>query len=528
MNELVAGFGEERQGAARYLHALREHWLLILGIVAIAVGAAVAYSLLAAKRYEAEADLLVTPVSASDDTFLGISVLRESADQTRTVLTAARLVETPQVADGVRERLALEESRQDLLEAVEVRPLSQANIVAVAARAETPERAAELANAFGEELIEQRTDQFQGELGAAIERLSSRLRALPPDQRNSAEGTAVAQRLAELESLSGARDPTLQISSRAVPPESAAWPRPALSVAVALLAALLLGSGLALALDLVSPRVVREDELVFGHRLPILARIPRLPAKVARGFLSGREPLPGEAREAYRTLRASLAAAGSDGSFPRSILITSAVPGEGKTMTAGNLATTLALAGMRVVLVDGDLRRPMVATLFHVPARPTGFADVLSGQAVPEDALVEAPGAGKSLRLLPASPGQAHLIDLLQPRRVERVLNELDADVVVVDSPPLTEVADALALADAVEAVVIAVRLGATRRDKLSELRRMLHLRGIAPLGFVVTSRQKSRGGAYYGPRETGTSEAAARRRPRKTLVQAEVERREL
>jgi capsular exopolysaccharide synthesis family protein len=502
VNPAVSSFGEERQGAGRYLHALREHWFLIVSIVVVAVGTAVAYSLLAPKRYEAEADILITPISASDDTFLGISVLRESADQTRTVLTAARLIKTPQVADGVRSRLGLAESREDLLDSIEVKPLGQANIVAVEGKADTAEGAAQRANAFGEELVRQRTAQFQEELQTAIGRLTTRLDALPADERDAPEGIAVAQRLAELESLVGARDPTLQVSSRAVPPESPAWPRPVLSVAVAFLAALLLGSGFALALELVSPRVTREDELVFGHRLPILARVPRLRGRVARGFLSGREPLPGEAREAYRTLRASLSAAGPDGEFPRSILITSAMPGEGKTMTAGNLASTLALAGMRVVLIDGDLRRPMVSTLFRVPARAMGFANVLAGDAAPYEALVDAPGAGKRLRLLLANPGQAHLIDLLQPRRVQHVLSELEADVVVVDSPPLTQVADALALADAVEAVLIAVRLGTTRRDKLTELRRMLLQRGIAPLGFVVTSRRKSRGGAYYGQAE--------------------------
>jgi tyrosine-protein kinase len=517
-------FGDERQGAARYLHALREHWLLILGIVVVAVAAAVAYSLLAEKRYEAEADILVTPVSADDDTFLGIGLLRESADQTRTVLTAARLIRTPQVADGVRERLGLDATRKEILDSVEVTPLGQANIVAVKAEADTAQGAADLANAFAEELVEQRTAQFQDELQAAIDRLSARFAALPEDARDSAEGAAVAQRLAELESLEGARDPTLQISSAAVPPDSPSWPRPVLSVAVALLAALLLGSGLALALELVSPRLTREDELVFGHRLPILARVPRLRGKVARGFLSGREPLPAEAREAYRTLRASLATAGPNGGFPRSILVTSAMPGEGKTMTAGNLATTLALSGMRVVLVDGDLRRPMVATLFRVPARAAGLASVLAGHAEVYDALVSAPGADSRLRLLLATAGQEHLIDLLQPSRVERVLAELleEADVVVVDSAPLTQVADALVLADAVDVVVIAVRLGTTRRDKLAELRRMLLQRGISPVGFVVTSRRKSRGDAYYGHR-SGES-PPVEQRPGASLAKVEVD----
>jgi receptor protein-tyrosine kinase len=176
------------------------------------------------------------------------------------------------------------------------------------------------------------------------------------------------------------------------------------------------------------------------------------------------------------------------------------MPGEGKTMTSVNLAIALALAGQRVVLADGDLRRPMIATVFGIGTNPRGFADVLLGRADPEEALTSAPGHGDRLRLLLSSPDQAQLIDLLDPERVERALTELRlvADVVVIDSPPITEVADALALADEAEVVLVAVRLGRTRRDRLDELRRMLAQRGIAPAGFVVTTRKARRGEGYY------------------------------
>ncbi|MGI8420860.1 MAG: tyrosine-protein kinase family protein [Gaiellaceae bacterium] len=185
-------------------------------------------------------------------------------------------------------------------------------------------------------------------------------------------------------------------------------------------------------------------------------------------------------------------------------------------MTSVNLAITLSLAGQRVILVDGDLRRPMVATVFGVAARSYGFANVLSGQATAEEALVPAPGHGDRLRLMLASPEHAHMIDLMESERVERVLAELRlyADVVIVDSPPLPEVSDALNLADGVDAVVVAIRLGRSRRDKLSELRRTLSRRGVSPAGFVVTARRRARGGGYsYGdsePHEMASPRAVA------------------
>ena len=199
----------------------------------------------------------------------------------------------------------------------------------------------------------------------------------------------------------------------------------------------------------------RADELLLEQRLPILARIPRLSRRTLSRYLSGREQLPPTAWEAYRTLRASLANAGADGGFPRTVLVSSSIPGEGKTLTSINLAITMALSGVKVVLVDADLRRPMIATAFGIPARTRGFATLLGGEADPLRALVSPPHQPRELKLLLASPQQAWMVDLLQRERIERVLDRLkqNADVVIIDSPPVGEVADALALADVVETV---------------------------------------------------------------------------
>ena len=101
MTEPTLSFGSQSEGASRYLTALREHWLLILTLVAIASAArqSLAHG---AKRYEAEAQVLVNPVSEGDTTFVGMPVIKESNGLTSGVLTAARLIQTPEVAEGVR------------------------------------------------------------------------------------------------------------------------------------------------------------------------------------------------------------------------------------------------------------------------------------------------------------------------------------------------------------------------------------------------------------------------------------------
>lgn len=492
-------FGEERQGASGYLQALRDHWVLILLLVAGAVGAATAYSLLASKQYEAEADVLVTPISSSDDTYVGIPSLLRETEQGRAVLTASRLMRSPAVAQGVADRLGGDWSRRRLLDQTEVTPVGQSSVVSIKATTDDPELSATVANAFAEELIAQRTKLFEAQLTTVIQQLRQELAVIPETQQSIGQGLAIASRLGSLTPLVGQPDPTLQVSSRAVPPETASWPRPALSIAVALVASLLLGTGLAVGLELITPRVNREDELLLRQRLPILARVPRMPQRVIRGYLRGEEPLPGDVREAYRTLRASLATATREG-FPPTILVTSAIPGEGKTMTSVNLAHALASTGARVILVDADLRRPMIATIFGVAATRTGFANVLAGQTSVADAIVPAPGGRGELQLLLATPEHAHLVDLLHPGRFAEVLAELKlhADVVVIDSAPLTEVADALNIAAEVDAILVAVRLGRSRRDKLNELRRVLSRRGVSPLGFIVTTSKRSRGSTYY------------------------------
>jgi capsular exopolysaccharide synthesis family protein len=496
---------DERSGATRYVAALREHWLLITSLVVLCVGAAAIYSTTASKRYESEADVLVSPISGNDTTFLGFSILHETSDTSRAVITAARLVKTPRVAAAVARQVGAP-SVNAVLGKVTVTPLSQSNIISIIGKDSNPERSVAIANGFAEALIQQQKAIFQRELSATMRRLRIAIGAIPSTERTSPEAYALQARLGALAGLVGTPDPTLQVLSRAVLPTNPVWPRPVLSVAVAFIAAFLLGTAAAIALELVSPRVNQEDELVLVQRLPILARVPRAARRLIRGYLAGLEPLPGELREAYRTLRASLTSSdiGREDRFPQMILITSASEGEGKTMTSMNLATTLAHGGMRVMLVDGDLRRPMIATVFGI-ASGAGFAELLAGRAAPEDVLVRAPGHGENLRLLLASPEHGQLIDLLEPRRVERVLAELRlcADVVIIDSPPLGEVSDALALADEVDAVVVCVRLGATRRDRLTDLRRMLSRRGVTPAGFVVTQRRRMRrSGYYYGSGE--------------------------
>jgi capsular exopolysaccharide synthesis family protein len=511
---------EDRRGVVRYAQAFRRHIVLILVFVLVATGGAALYSHTAAKRYETSADILIDPFDSGDTLFRGFHVFRQPLDGSSPVVTAIRVLDSHENYDAAKKALGSECGSAS----ISISPLSQADIVSVKGASSRPSCAALAANTFARIAVDQRASVFQQELAARISQLRTRADAIPvEDRQGNFEYATLRQNIAQLESYAGSPDPTLRVLNQATPPSAAVWPKPVLSVIVALIASLLLAGGLAVALELVNPRISREEELKLGHRLPILARIPKMSGGAAHAYLTGRSVLPSTVWKGYRTLRAVLATAGNDGGFPKSIMVTSASPGDGKTMTAVNLAITLASADLRVILVDGDFHRPMLASIFDVTTRRDGFIRLLVGRDE-KNAIVPAPGH-PGLQLVLSNREQAHYLHLLNTERVADALAKLEqqCDVVVIDSPPLPEVAEALEMASAVEAVLISVRLGHTRRDKLAQLRELLARRGVSPLGFVVTTRERAQGSAagydYDYSRDISSVPAKTRRNVSEPVV---------
>ena len=481
----------EQQGLQRYLETLRERWWMVVLAVIIATAAAIAYVVTAEKQYEAEADLLVTPVSSSDTLLGQLGLIRESTDPTRDVETASRLTTTVDVAERVREELGLSESARDLLDDVSAEPVAQSNIVAVSARAGTPERAQELANAFAEGVVEDRTEQLHDQIEEVL-----------PGLRDgggpaSAEET-VDEQIARLEALSAGPDPTIRVETLADLPTDPVSPRPVLSIAGGLLAGLVLGVAMAFGSQVLDPRLRREDQLRRLYRLPILARVPTEKRRVRGGPIGPRQVTPAVA-EAYRTLRGTLSMVGGRWrKSSRALLVTGASPGEGKTTTAINLAASLALAGNHVILIEADLRRPAIGPAVGIrPQR--GIVSVLLGNSRLEDTLVTSEAHGPNFGFLLADHEGGWIPELFSLPTAEKLVEDARrlADYVVIDSPPLTEVIDALPLAKAVDDVLVVVRVGRTRLDRVTRLGELLAESGIRPAGFAVVGTSRPGRGDY-------------------------------
>ena len=134
---------------------------------------------MATKNYEAESDLLVTPVSSTDITLTSLGLLRDSTDPTQPVETAARLVTNVDVAERAKKTLGSSKSANELLEQVSAAPVAGSNIVAITGSSSDPDEAAAIANAFGEAIVEERTEQMHDQINKTLPNLEAQLKAAP-------------------------------------------------------------------------------------------------------------------------------------------------------------------------------------------------------------------------------------------------------------------------------------------------------------------------------------------------------------
>ncbi|HYA08181.1 MAG TPA: hypothetical protein VEG24_01240, partial [Gaiellaceae bacterium] len=225
----------------RYSLSLLGRWLPVVALTAVGAAAAAGYAYTAADHYRATAQLIVSPVSASDPTYLGLGLLRDTGGKRTAAASAAVMLRSPQVADAVRTELGLTRSRDSLLAAVHAHAVGSSDVVDVTVEDTSAVRAAQLANAFANALVSQRTATFQSQLTTAIRLTEEQLLALPPNRRTIGAGADLQQRLTVLRSLQGQPDPTLRPADQAEAPTAAIWPNRPLLVGIGAGAGLVIG-----------------------------------------------------------------------------------------------------------------------------------------------------------------------------------------------------------------------------------------------------------------------------------------------
>jgi capsular exopolysaccharide synthesis family protein len=323
--------------------------------------------------------------------------------------------------------------------------------------------------------------------------------------------------LADLDQIGSPSEVNLQVLDGPSLPGSPVSPQPSVNLVVGLVVGLLVGLLVAVARELLDQRLVESHEIEASTHLPVLGVVPE---ELTKESLVARTSPQSLRAEAYRKIRTNLLFA-TPGGLPSSLVVTSASPGEGKSSVAMNLALVCAAAGDKVVLVDGDLRRPVVSREFRVTSDP-GLGALLRGSAHLSQVLraTDVP----DLMLIPAGRPVEQPSELLQPDLLRELLSALaeEADIVIIDAPPLIPVADPVQLASACRGVILVTRLGTTTEQAISKAIRAVERTGVPVLGLVpngasgVVDRAYGYGDYYYRSSQSAApDEAAAGRRRR-------------
>lgn len=483
--------------------ALQRRWKIIVATAVLLVVVVGASSVLQTKQYTASATLLFRSTDFAQQLF-GTNFLPPSKDPSRDAATNQNLVRLRTVADRTADALKNGLTGAEIADRVTAEPQGASDLVLVKAVDPSPERAARIATEFARQFVQFRRDADQRVVNAAGRLVTRELGAMTPAQKASSQGQSLLRRQGQLEILASLQTGNAELVQAAAVPAHPSSPRTKRNVLLAAVLGLVLGAGIALFVDRLDQgiRSVRDVEQLLP--VPVLAQVPR------RGGLSagdtGIHPTSGDL-DAFRLLRSHLRYFNVDGKV-RTLLVTSAEAGAGKTTVAIGLGLALAQGGDRVVLVEADLRRPALRARLGRTGAREGLAEVLSGELELADALttetVEIAGAGPgpSITVLGAGLSAPNPAELLESARMRALLAELreQFDIVVVDSAPPLLIPDSTPLLRIVDGVVAVCRIGGTKRSGASRLAAYLRSIDSPLLGSVVNDIRSSRHGGYgYG-----------------------------
>jgi capsular exopolysaccharide synthesis family protein len=489
--------------------AVRRRWRVVLFLTLLVTAVALGLSFTSVKKYDATVDLLLRdeqPANALLDP--GGSV--GTTDPARDLKTNVDLIKVDSTAATVRRELGLRRPSQALLDQLNTKTDTDSNVVSLIARDPDPVLAAKIANAFAQAYVQFRRNSARRRYTDAARLAESQLRSLSPTERTSTEAQDLRSRQRELQIAAALQTGGVEIVRPATRPVSAATPRPVLNGVLGVFVGLLLGVFAALALELVDRRLKDEEAVEEFFDLPVVAGIPQ-PSRRGRAQREGVEA------EAYGLLAANLRLSLPHGGDPMAhatgggvLLVTSPSPGDGKTSVTFGIARACARLGLRVIVIEADLRRPAFSRYLDVN-RSRGLTAVIAGFGTLEDELVWLDGdralptvderqrysligalpAGE----LPITPQRALAQDAM--RNVVEQARSL-ADVVLIDTAPVGTVNDATTLMSLVDAVVLVTRLNQTTKDAARRALRVLRNLPVEIAGVVVTGAGASERYGYY------------------------------
>jgi succinoglycan biosynthesis transport protein ExoP len=441
---------------ADYLEILRRRWLIVVIIALTALALASAVTLVMPKKYTATTRLFIAVAGGESVTDLA----QGSNFAEKQMSSYAEVATSPRVLGPVIQQLGLPTTPKELSESVEATVPVNTVILEISVTDLEPARAAQIANAVGRALA-----------NAASE--------LSPAKQDGTK-TVVATTFAEAEV-----------------PDKPSSPKILQNLGLGLTMGLLLGLGVAVLRHVLDTKVRNENDVRALTESPILGVVAYDQEVSSHPVILRDQPLAAPS-EAIRRLRTNLQFI-DIANRPKSIVISSSIPGEGKSTIAINLAVSLADSGSRVILVDADLRRPSVAEYLGIEGG-VGLTTVLIGRAEVDD--VVQPLGKTSLDLLPAGQIPPNPSELLGSVAMADLLEQLSGsyDMVLLDSPPLLPVTDAVVLSNLAGGALVVVGADRIHRPQLQQSLESLETAGAHLFGIVMNKIARREAAAYaYG-----------------------------
>ncbi len=475
----------DREGSP-FLHALVRRWWVIVLVAVIGGVAGYLFAQREPKRYTATAALLFT--NPSLDQQLANEQVLTNLDPNRLAATNQALVELPTVSNMVAGTLHIPASR--VSSEVSFGSTDQSDVMPISVIDSSPSMAAAIANNYVRDYIAFRIGATDQELAAMQTKINNEIAALGTGGTSTSTGQQLVNARTQLNVLKSEQDGDAQVVQTSSAPTSPSSPNPKRDGLVGLLLGLLVGAGLVSVLQRRDRklRTVDEVEQIYGAR--VIGTIAESPTLTAGGAGSARD------EEAFMMIRAQLRYFGNRNI--RRVLVTSAEAGEGKTLVSLNLARAAARTDVaRALLIETDMRRPTLSKLVG-RGSTAGLSELLSYEHDLEAGLRELVVTPDVMNGNGDRPGQLDVllagstppnpVELLESKWMSELLEVADSmyDMVIVDTPPIGVISDAIPLFRRVDGLILISRLGVTRRDQAARLMKRFRGLDVEILGVVV------------------------------------------
>jgi len=525
-----------------YLSVLwRRKWIILL-VVVVATASAFYFSYRQPKVYEANADLIYEKPLDISNPLTGQTTNTDPTERNLELQSVGSVLASPDMqsrANGLLKEKGVAVSGF----AVSAAPVqntaagssTSGNVVRITATSHVAALAKASANAYATAYIDWRKERVQLQISRGVDALKQKLAGYADAAKQSTDYLVMQQRLQDLELLAATATSNFRVLVPATVPETPVSPKPLRSAILGFGVGLFAAIGLAFLLEQFDTRLRHADEAARILRRPILGRIPRISKKLLgeSAVVALTQP-DGHPAEAFRLLRTNLEFMRVDEDV-KSLLVTSSVQGEGKSVCVANLAVTLAMGGKKVFVIDADLRRPRQHQYFGLE-NSVGVSTVVTGQTSLDDALHKVrlepvtganevafktwEGGSESVSRiyvltsgpLPPNPGE-----IVSSRRFAAVIETLaeEADIVLVDSPAMLAVGDTAALASLVDGLVFLVDMQRAKRPMLQQAADQLVRLPCRSLGIVLRDEGAKSDGYYSSYRYYEYSDGSGKRRGR-------------